>query len=234
MHTHTHTALNETLWQNCYQITHLSHPWVEIYFHLFSFLSQDKGYSLSKKKRSFGCRSSGLTWRCAQSAQLTGGHNGVVFSFFENCLSSSSSSSIFFFFFAKHIFVGHLFRNMHPSIPMYLSISFTLLYITAGPPSISVHLFLNWTSMERLAVYLSQDSSITFSVRQQCIIIKSCNATNGLSGIFMVVAALELCGPWSGCTLLSRFALLLLLGWPGKVLQTRDTKHTVTTQERSK
>ena len=34
-----------------------------------------------------------------------------------------------FFFFAKHVFVGHLFRNVHPSITIYLSLSFTLLYI---------------------------------------------------------------------------------------------------------
>ena len=40
-----------------------------------------------------------------------------------------STFFFFLFFFAKHIFVGHLFRNVHPSITIYLSLSFTLLYI---------------------------------------------------------------------------------------------------------
>ena len=166
--------------------------------------------------------------------QLTDGQNGGVFLLGKIvCLLHPLPVILIFWFFAKHIFLGHLFRNMHPSVTRYLSLSFTLLYIIAGPPSISFHFFLNWTSMKGLAVYSSQDSRITLSVQQQCIIIKSCKTTNELSWILKVVAALELSGPWSGCTPLSRFSLLLLLGWPGKVLQIQDTKHTVSTQERS-
>ena len=35
----------------------------------------------------------------------------------------SVSSSFLSFFFAKHILVGHLFRNMHPSDTIYLLLS---------------------------------------------------------------------------------------------------------------
>ena len=39
--------------------------------------------------------------------------------------------------FAKHIFVGHLFRNTRLSVTIYLSLSFTLLYISAVSQSTS-------------------------------------------------------------------------------------------------
>ena len=42
-----------------------------------------------------------------------------------------------FLLFAKHIFVGLLFRNTHPSITKYPSLTFTLLYIITVLQSIS-------------------------------------------------------------------------------------------------